>query len=224
MELMGLIKKKFNDDPSDLDGIRGLLAKRKFTAVELAELAVDFTDNCFCEYYDALDPKVESVTVENMHSNYIVDAINLLLEFGLDPNVIVRDENVLWNAMDINAPNVAASVMKLLLENGGDPNHIIPAERESIFEYIAFKVSYDEYTHKYFHTVQCWLLLMAYGACWRNGEIPITMLGGNPVEIFKEFEKYDYKIEPLPQETGKYGCWIMHIFNRETKEEVAIYE
>ena len=64
---------------------------------------------------------------------------------------------------------------------------------------------------------------MAYGACWRDGEIPITMLGKQSVEIFKEFEQFDYEIEPLPQEPGKYGCWIMHIFNIHTLEEVARY-
>ena len=73
--------------------------------------------------------------------------------------------------------------------------------------------------------VQYWLLLMAYGACWQNnGKIPLTMLGNNSVEIFKNYELYDYEIEPLPKEPGKYGCWIMHIYNVETREEVAVYK
>ena len=224
MNLVNQIKELFEQTPSDLEKIRKLLGSRKFEKEELAELAVAFTDNCFCEYHDALDPKIDSVTIENMHSHCVVDAIRLLLEFGLDPNIIVNDDNVLWNAMWIDAPNVAASVMRLLLENGGNPNHLIPAEDETIFEYIADKVSYDEYTHEYFHTVQCWLLLMAYGACWRDGNIPITMLGEKTVDIFKNFELYDYDIEPLPQEPGKYGCWIMHIYNINTKEEVAVYK
>ena len=95
MELVNLIKEKFEDTPSDLDGIRELLAQRKFTAEELAEIAVGFTDECFCEYHDALDPEIESVTIENMHSNYVFDAINLLLEVGLDPNTVVNDDNAL---------------------------------------------------------------------------------------------------------------------------------
>lgn len=224
MNLVNQIKELFEQSPSDLEKIRKLLALRKFEEDELAELAVAFTDNCFCEYHDALDPEIDSVTIENMHSNYVVEAIKLLLEFGLDPNIIVNDDNVMWNAMWIDAPNVAASVMRLLMENGGNPNHFIPAEHETLFEYIAFKVSYDEYTHDYFHTVQCWLLLMAYGACWRDGNIPITMLSKNKVDIFKNFELYDYEIEPLPQEPNKYGCWIMHIYNTTTQEEVARYE
>ncbi len=223
MNLVKQINELFEKAPFDLSGIRQLLSCRKLTESELAELAVGFTKQCFGEYYDALDPEIESVTIENMHSNHIIGAISLLLEFGLDPNTIVDDDNVMWNSMWIDAPHMAASVLKLLLENGGNPNHFIPSEGESLFEYISFKVSYDEYTHEYFHTVQCWLLLMAYGACWQDGEIPIKMLGGKTVEIFKDIDLYDYEIEPLPQEPGKYGCWIMHIYNVETTEEVAVY-
>ena len=223
MDFIEQIKKSFEEQPSDLAKIKELLFSGNPNEEELAELAICFTDDCFCEYHDALDPEIKSVTIENMHSNYVVEAIQLLLEFGLDPNTVFDDDNVLWNAMWIDAPNVAASVMRVLLEKGGNPNHFIPAEHETLFEYIAFKVSYDEYTHDYFHTVQCWLVLMAYGACWRNGEIPITMLDNHSVEIFKEFEQYDYEIEPLSQEPGKYGCWIMHVYNIHTREEVARY-
>jgi len=44
------------------------------------------------------------------------------------------------------------------------------------------------------------------------------------VDIFKDIEQCDYEIEPLPQNPGKYGSWIMHIFNKETNEEVAVYK
>jgi len=66
---------------------------------------------------------------------------------------------------------------------------------------------------------------MAYGARLQdNGELPIKMLGGNSVEIFKDFSFYDYEIEPLSQMPGEYDCWIMRIYNKETHEEVARYE
>lgn len=224
MTVVNKIKEIFEKTPSNIQRIRELLTEYKLSKEELAILAIDFTDNCFCEYSVALNPECEFVTIENMRSNHIVEAIRLLLEFGLNPNTIINDDNVMWNTMWIDAPNVGAEVLRLLLENGGNPNHLIPSEGETIFEYIDFKVSYDEYMHDYFHTVQCWLVLMAYGACWRkNGKIPLVMLGENSVEIFKNYEQYDYDIEPLPQEPGKYGCWIMHIYSIETKEEVAVY-
>ena len=247
MELIAQIKELFKKTPSDLEGIRKLLSSQKLTEDELAELAISFTEDCSFEYSDALISEDKSVSIANMHSNYIIKAIDLLLNFGLDPNTIIKGDNVMWCAMWIDAPNVAASLLKLLLEHGGDPNHYLPGEGESIFSYIDCKVSIDEYTHDFFHTVQCWLLLMGYGACWRNRELPLTLRGENSVEIFKNFDRYDYEIELLPQKSGKHGCWIMrifdaivphkrkkdnfldsdswimHIFDVETKEEVAVY-
>ena len=202
MELVKQVKEIFKQSPSNLGKIRKTLSIRNFSKEELSELAIDFTDDCFCEYHYAFDTEVEYVTLKDMHSNYITQAISLLLEFGLDPNTIVEENNVLWNTIWMDAPNTAASVLKLLLENGGDPNHFIPADRETLFDYITFKISYDEYTHEYFHTFQCWLLLMAFGACWGDDEIPITMLEGKSVEIFKEFKLYDYEIEPFTASAG----------------------
>ena len=225
MNLVEEIKSLFERVPNDFEKIEKLLSSRELTKEELAEIAISAVDNCFCEYQTACNPEYKDFNVEDMHSNSIVDGIRLLIKFGLDPNVIIDDDSVMWNTMYIDAPGIAASVLKLLLENGGNPNHYMPSEKETIFDYIDFKVSYDEYTHEFFHTVQYWWLLMAYGACWQNnGKIPITMLGNNSVEIFKNYELYDYEIEPLPQEPGKYGCWIMHIYNIETKEEVAVYK
>ncbi len=224
MKLFEEINVLFEKVPTDFDRIKKLFAQRKFTKEELSKIALKCVDNCFGEYHDACNPEYTDFTVDNMNSTYILDSISLLLELGLDPNIIVNDESLIWNTMWIDAPNIGASVMRLLLENEGDPNCFLPSEGETVFDYISFKVSYDEYPHEYFHTVQCWLVLMAYGACWKNGEIPLTMLNGNSVEIFKNFELYDYTIETLPSELGKYSCWIMHIYNVETNEEVARYK
>lgn len=160
-----------------------------------------------------------------MHSNYIVDAIKLLLQFGLNPNIVIDDENVMWKAQYMDTPNVAPAVLQLLLEYGGSPNHFIETEQETLFEYLDFKVSYDSYTHEYRHVVQCWLLLMAYGAKRRNNanSPPIKMLGNYPITIFKDYQAFDYIIEPHHNQLNNGECWTMHIFNVNTKEEVAVY-
>lgn len=217
------VKQLFASIPPKWDEIKTILSSEEFSKEDLALIAIDITDDCFCEYRDALNPEVEDVTIDSMHSSYLLDSLYLLLEYGLDPNTIVDDQNVLWNTQWIDAPNVGAAALRLLLENGGNPNHFIPAEHETLFDYLAFKVSYDEYSHEWLYTVQCWLVLMAFGGCWDDGQIPLTMLGGNNVDVFKSFEDFDYSIEPLPQEPGKYGCWIMHIFRIENSEEVARY-
>lgn len=220
-EIKALFEKKA---PISLDKIRTLLSSHRFTKEELADIACSFTDDCFCEYQDAQNPRYPDFVAENMCSNYIIDALKLLLDFGLDPNMIVHDDNVMWNAIWIDAPNIGAAVLRLLFENGGDPNHVIPSEQESLFDWLTDKLFHDEYTHDYFFTVQCWLVAMAYGAKSQRRNIPIKMLNGNSAEIFKNFELYDYTLEFLLRAPGEYEYWIMHIFNTETKEEVAILE
>ena len=216
----------FAQIPPDRQAITHIFRRHSFTQEQLSQLAVDLAEDCFREHYDALDVKVQEVTPEHMHSNHLIESLKQLLQFGLDPNLSVGEyeDNVMWDLQYVDAPNVGASAMRLLLENGADPNLILPSEGESVFDDLAFKVSYDCYSHEYFFMVQCWLVLMAFGGCWRDGSIPLTMLNGHQVGIFKEFEYYDYKIEMLPQEPGYYGCWIMHIFDTRTGEEVARYK
>lgn len=214
----------FSEKPTKWGEIKTVLSSQELSKEELARIAISLTDDCFGEYRDALDPKIQGFSVENMHSQYLLNALQTLLDFGLNPNTIVDDENVMWNLQWVDAPNIGAAALRLMLENGGNPNHRIPAEHETLFEDIAFEVSYDMYTHEYFHTVQCWLVLMAYGGCWDDGNIPLTMHEGCKVEMFKDFELFDYTIEPLPQDPKKYGCWIMHIFNKQTNQEVALYK
>ena len=151
------VKKLLLLTPPDWNDVRRALSEAAFSKEQLAEIAVDVAESCFCEYSDALNPEVTDITVDTMHSNYLVESLQILLDFGLDPNTVVRDENVMWLLQWVDAPNVGPTALRLLLENCGNPNHLIPAEGETLFDYIAFKVSYDEYTHKYFHTVQFWL-------------------------------------------------------------------
>ena len=42
-------------------------------------------------------------------------------------------------------------------------------------------------------------------------------------DIFKEIEKYDFSVEMLPQEVAT-PKWVLHIFEKESKIEVARYE
>ena len=71
MNLVNQIKEIFEQEPSNLGKIREFLNSREFTKEELAELAIAFTDNCFCEYHDALEPEVESVTIENSEDEIV---------------------------------------------------------------------------------------------------------------------------------------------------------
>ena len=200
-----------------------IFRKHSFSKVQLAILAHQLSEDCFLEYSDAMDPDVEGVTPEHMHSNHLIESLQQLLSYGLDPNVFAGEyyDNVMWNLQYVDAPNVGAAAMRLLLEHGANPNLICPSEKESIFDFLDFAVSYDRHSHDYFFVVQCWLVLIGYGGRPRCNRDPVVMLKNNSPKIFKNFENYDYEIEMLPEKSSTYGNWIMHIFDAITGVEVA---
>lgn len=220
-----------NELPPVLQKIDRILSENNFSKEELAKMANEAVGNCLCEFKNAVgspmehgfDPKFRTVHIDNLYSNSLEQVLRCLLRHGYDPNVTVDDNNAFDDLQLVDTPDVGASCMRLLLENGADPNRRYTDDPDTLFEFIAYKVSFDEYTHRHFNTVQCWLVLMGFGGNWKDGSIPVKMLNGHSAEIFRQFELFDYYIEELPQTPGKYGCWKMHIYDTRTNEEVAIY-
>lgn len=218
-----LAKKMFAQVPPDWGKIDALLSETRFSDEELAAIAIDLTDDCFCEYRDAMNEDLPDITPETMHSNYLMQSLRTLLAHGLNPNTIYNDENVLWNIQYVDAPGVAGSAMRLLLENGGNPNLYFPADGETLYNYISGKISFDEIDDEYFNIFQCWIVLLAYGGGQSGENVPLTMLNGHGIDMLRDFEHYDFTVEPLSQDAGYQGRCRMHIYNKNTGEDVALY-
>lgn len=213
----------FSEIPPDRKKIEDVFSQYTFSKEQLAKIAVALAQDCFMEYSDALDDRFPDITPDHMNSNHLLESLQQLLNHGLDPNICVGEDadNVMWSLQFVNAPNIGASAMRLLLENGADPNRKIPPNEVSIFDDLDFSV-YDN-NGAFAYMVQCWLVLMAYGGRWENGNIPLTMLNGNKVEIFKDFEYFDYSVEPLKEEPKYSWSWLMRVYDMRTHEEVARY-
>lgn len=213
--------KLFSFIPPKWDEIKKLLDEHKLTKLELADIANEIVDDCSYEYQWALNPDDKSVTLDTMHTPFLIDSLKLLVEYGFDPNVnnSTYDDTAMFGLIYVDMPNVGASALRYLLENGANPNFGDNfVKTDNLFNYLTASIAFDKYDFAY--KVQCWLVLMAYGASYTDGTIPLEMLNGNKIEIFKNFERFDYKIEHYP-ENSCCGKWTMHIFNKETGEEVA---
>ena len=213
---MERLKKLFYECPPDLAECRRLLENGHFSEENLAELALFIVGAC--EEDD--DYPERSV----FHKDYVLDELELLFEFGLTPSSIYDEQNFMWSAQWIKQQGVGASIMRLCLEHGGTPDMLCPDKHnlESLIDYIGFKVFEDCDDREYFYEFQCWLVLIGYGVDSDDG-IEKIMLNGNHPSIFKEFEKFDYAVERSPRPNDS-TYWIMHIFNKETGEEVAVVE
>lgn len=212
------ILSSLKDLPPDFSWVKRMLEEFRLPPVALARIAFDIADSCFCEYGDALEKG--EVVAEKLLSFYLPEILELLLSYGMNPNEIIDKDNIMDALQWVDYEDCAPKCLKLLLERGGNPNMEIDCE--SLFEYISFRVGYDGYENK--SLVKFWLVLMAYGGCWKDGTIPLEMTEGYEVKIFRDYYNYNYVIEPLEQISGYYGCWVMHIADNKSGIEVARFD
>ena len=62
------VKKLLSLTPPDWNDVRKALSEAGFSKEELAIIAVDLAESCFCEYSDALNPEVTDITVDTILS------------------------------------------------------------------------------------------------------------------------------------------------------------
>ena len=224
MDIVEEIKAAFTNIPPSWDEVRILLDEHPLSKEDLAEIALHVAHNCFCEYADAIDYQgLDKIILEETHSYYLIDSLKLLLDHGLDPNIIIDDSNVMWETIYIDIPNVGAAALRLLLEHGGNPNLDLP-NYGTMFTEFDSRVIEDGYDYGFAHVVQCWMVLLAYGGRFQgkySDTPPVTMLNGNKVEIFKNFEGYDYVFEWIPGQPHRSYRLDLLIFDKVKKEVVA---
>ena len=161
--------------------------------------------------------------------------VQQLLDKGLNPGS-QPEENEPWiciNSLAYAYNDDVLDIARMIFDKCGVP--------DDFYSFIGMKVDYNYYNVPY--VVKLYLLASAY--LWETQDTYIKMsenlyeemftlhcytqlqkdykkLTLTP-EIFKEIEKYDFSVEMLPQEICK-PKWVIHIFDKESKIEVARYE
>ena len=184
---------------------------------------VVLADEVFEEINDGLDIVLAKLFVRK------------LLDKGLNPEGH-PEENDPWiciNSLAYAYNDEVLDIARMIFDRCG-----VPLE---FYSFIGSKVDYNYYNVPY--VVKLYLLASAY--LWKTEETYIKMnenlyeemftlhcytslqkdykkLTLTP-EIFKEIEKYDFSVEMLPQEICK-SKWVIHIFDKESKIEIAKYD
>ena len=162
--------------------------------------------------------------------------VQQLLDKGLNPGS-QPEENDPWiciNSLAYAYNDDVLDIARMIFDKCG-----VPIE---FYSFIATKIDFNYYNVPY--VVKLYLLASSY--LWEQEETYIRMNENlyeemfNPMysytslrpeykklkltpAIFKEIEKYDFSVEMLPQEIGK-PKWVIQIFDKESKIEVARYE
>lgn len=162
--------------------------------------------------------------------------VQQLLDKGLNPES-QPEENDDWiciNSLAYAYNDDVLDIARMIFNRCGVP--------KSFYSFIGTKIDYNYYNVPY--VVKLYLLASSY--LWENEDTYIKMSENlyeemlNPLEsytslrpeckkitltpaIFKEIEKYDFSVEMLEQEIG-HPKWVLHIFEKESRIEVARYE
>ncbi len=202
--------------PPRLNVIEKELQATEYTSEEITLAACKFADKCFmeCEFFEeAFNRKPQK---EEVHSSYIYEICELLLKYGLNPDLIIEENNIMYELRYIDYEYLSAETMKLMLENGANVN--IDDGDEPLFQALDFDIMYDvdglEDKEIFDKEFRLWLLMIGFGAAVDN-RCPVNLAEGFSVERFKNFRQFTYTIERLEKE------WIMHIIDIKTGKEVA---
>ena len=160
--------------------------------------------------------------------------VQQLLDKGLNPGSQPEEKDpwICINSLAYAYNDDVLDIARMIFDKCG-----VPIE---FYSFIATKIDFNYYNVPY--VVKLYLLASAY--LWETHDTYIKMSENlyeemftlcytslqkdykklilTP-EIFKEIEKYDFSVEMLPQEICK-PKWVIHIFDKESKIEVARYE
>lgn len=216
--------------PPDFSAAEKLLQQKCFSPDEVTKVAMCYMDECyldaadtFClDPYERISPTVvmpPSEVVSERHSTHLCDVVNLLLDYGLNPNTIIDEDNIMEMLLYVDNEYVAADTMALLLEHGGNPN--LNMDGQSVFGIVDFEIWFgsveQELRWRYDAWVHTWMVLLAYG-CESTG-----------IQVFREYNSGAlFDLKKLRDHRNYYyglsyenGDRVIHIYDKKTFWEVA---
>lgn len=215
--------------PPQLEETERFLEENRLTAESVTKVGIWYAERCFCEAGDVRDEGISNPTavIPDLHSTYIYEVTELLLRYGLDPNAVYGQSNVLYELQYVDNEFLAADTLALLFEHGADPN--LTVDGESFFDLIHFDAFFDaleQYDRiRYASHIHFWMVMLGYGA---DRLAPPVQC-----QLFREYD-YDACNEPLftldkLRDHRKYAFCVIHgeegteicIFDKDTLWEVA---
>ncbi len=216
--------------PPDLAAAEKLLMREAFSREEVTKTAIRYAEECFLDIADTFrtspDDRISFTgfmppagVIPGLHSTYVYDVVKFLLAYGLDPNAIIDEDNIMEMLLYVDNEYVAADTIALLLEHGGNPNLIV--DGESIFHQIDFGIWFDAVElyirWRYDAWVHIWMVLLAYG-CENSG-----------IQVFREYNSDAmFDLKKLRDHRNYYyglsyknGDRVIHIYDKKTFWEVA---
>ena len=159
-------------------------------------------------------------------SSHMVEAIQLLLEYGLNPNVIYSDENIMTVLKFIDNGYIAADTLSLLLSHGGNPRLVVDGETllDNLSFYVVFDLENLEDRVRYDALVHYWMVFVGFCAASKVEDIGVKPCGSFDLSNLKNHRNYYFGAVDKPENPEhRSDNWDMYIFDRRTNKAVAVF-
>ena len=218
-------------DPASL---RRELDSGKYDTEAVNAAAINYVDDCWTVFWDDApdwDQYHPGDTIPRLLSSHVAETIEILLDYGLDPNRIYKDErdgevfeeyNIMDQLQCIYNGYQAADSLFLLLSHGGNPNLVV--DRQPLISDPDFDLLYDTENRGdlldaiYDAKLHYWMVLVGFGAILSNGKLPLEPVKGFDLSKLKNHRDYYYGT--IYSNRMKEG-WDLCIFDRHTNWEVG---
>ena len=188
----------------DLYAIESYIQQHALDGVEITRVALQLLDQYQFEVDDYIWENGKEPHPEELVSTNWVALFDLFLRCGLQPNLVLQDDEhrACWNVMDdlrfAANGDIAPSIMRMMMEHGGDPN--LEISDETLFEAFDFDIWFDmvemqEMMWKFDIEFKIWLVLISYGGGGLDENRPLDMQNGYRVEDLRMFENFDYELD-----------------------------
>ena len=227
-----LFNKLFTED-FDPVSLRKELEAGKYDAENINVAALNYIDECDSDFPVDLDQETirPGEIVPGLPSSHVTEVIELLLDYGLDPNRIYREYhkcggyeeyNIMQWVQFIHNGYQAADSLYLMLSHGGNPNLTIDnlklADLPDTDVIFWTENRSDLHDYIYASDLHYWMVLAGFGAILSNGKPLLKPAEGYDLSRLRNHHNYYYGT--VYSDKCKEG-WELCIFSRKTNWEVA---
>ena len=215
----------------DAEALQAHLKTGQFKAEDVNLAAYRYVDECSfaalnaCENH-LFDHLAFGETLPGIESSHLIEAITILLEYGLDPNKILiyndgGQTNIMEEMLFVRNGYLAADAAAVMLEHGGNPSLLI--ENESLIrnlnQEMFFQLCGNEEFRYFSDTVMhYWMVFIGYGAKLEDGGESVDPVDHFDISKFKNHRQYYYGM--IHSDRSNDGVEIC-FFDKDTNREVA---
>ena len=221
------LRRLLNAQPFSAEVLRAELQSGQYSPEDVNTAAFLYVESdCYLELeLDWEDPqwRQPGELVEGCSSSHLLEALEILLDFGLDPNWMYDgNRNIIYNLQFVINGYVAADALNLLLSHGGDAQ--LNVDDYPLNETITLDVLFDNLEQEnrlwYDAYMHYGMVLVSYGNHYDDGTEIVKMRPGHDVSELRNHRACYYgEIYVEEDPYHRFMC----LFDKQTNLEIGRY-